>query len=177
MLAGRVWIPRLALAIVTLGLTLALGRVWCGWLCPLGRCWSGFASPLLDVPYRVHTVPVSCREGTAGQQLFPRVGGWSRTSFYFSSLLRPVIVAACNRCAKCVGIGRLEAVDADTGFEIIPSDCTVCLDCLAACPEGDVDFRWHWRSASMREYDPTRRQVLVALATGVVVLRTGIHIF
>ena len=36
MLADRAWIPRLGLALVTLGLTLALGRVWCGWLCPLG---------------------------------------------------------------------------------------------------------------------------------------------
>jgi len=36
MLASRAWIPRLALALVTLGLTLILGRVWCGWLCPLG---------------------------------------------------------------------------------------------------------------------------------------------
>jgi len=36
MLASRAWIPRLALALATLGLTLVLGRVWCGWLCPLG---------------------------------------------------------------------------------------------------------------------------------------------
>ena len=36
MLAARAWIPRLAPALITLGLTLFLGRVWCGWLCPLG---------------------------------------------------------------------------------------------------------------------------------------------
>jgi polyferredoxin len=36
MLASRSWIPRLNLALITLGLTLILGRVWCGWLCPLG---------------------------------------------------------------------------------------------------------------------------------------------
>ena len=35
-LASRTWIPRLAVALLTLGLTLLLGRVWCGWLCPLG---------------------------------------------------------------------------------------------------------------------------------------------
>jgi len=36
MLAGRSWIPALALGGATLILALAVGRAWCGWLCPLG---------------------------------------------------------------------------------------------------------------------------------------------
>jgi polyferredoxin len=36
MIADRAWIPRLALALITLALTLLLGRAWCGWICPLG---------------------------------------------------------------------------------------------------------------------------------------------
>jgi MauM/NapG family ferredoxin protein len=36
MLASRAWIPRFAPALITLGLTIVLGRVWCGWICPLG---------------------------------------------------------------------------------------------------------------------------------------------
>jgi len=36
MLAARLWLPHLALAAVTVGATLVLGRVWCGWICPLG---------------------------------------------------------------------------------------------------------------------------------------------
>jgi len=46
MLASRAWIPRLALSLLTIGLTLALGRVWCGWLCPLGTLleWVRFRS-------------------------------------------------------------------------------------------------------------------------------------
>ena len=36
MIAGRIWIPRLGWALVTLAITLILGRVWCGWICPLG---------------------------------------------------------------------------------------------------------------------------------------------
>lgn len=36
MLAGRRWIPALALGLVTVALALAAGRAWCGWLCPLG---------------------------------------------------------------------------------------------------------------------------------------------
>ena len=36
MLAGRVFIATLALALITIVLTLIFGRVWCGWFCPLG---------------------------------------------------------------------------------------------------------------------------------------------
>jgi polyferredoxin len=36
MLAGRVFIAGMALAGITLLLTLVFGRAWCGWLCPLG---------------------------------------------------------------------------------------------------------------------------------------------
>ena len=35
-IAGRRWVEGLALALVTLGVTVVLGRVWCGWICPLG---------------------------------------------------------------------------------------------------------------------------------------------
>ena len=36
MLAHRAWIPNLALGLITVGITLIIGRVWCGWICPLG---------------------------------------------------------------------------------------------------------------------------------------------
>src|SRR5512136_2692182 len=45
-LASREWIPRLALALITLAFTLLLGRVWCGWVCPTGTLleWVRFPS-------------------------------------------------------------------------------------------------------------------------------------
>jgi polyferredoxin len=44
MLASRQWIPNLGLALVTVGLTLIIGRVWCGWICPMGSLldWISF---------------------------------------------------------------------------------------------------------------------------------------
>jgi polyferredoxin len=35
-LASRTFLVGSALALITVGLTLVLGRAWCGWLCPLG---------------------------------------------------------------------------------------------------------------------------------------------
>ena len=45
MLAGRAWLSGLALAFVTLALTVAVGRAWCGWLCPLGTILDWTALP------------------------------------------------------------------------------------------------------------------------------------
>ena len=42
MLAARAWLPHLALALVTLGLTLMVGRIWCGWICPMGTLLGWF---------------------------------------------------------------------------------------------------------------------------------------
>jgi len=102
------------------------------------------------------------------------------------SLLRPVVRPACNRCGQCADVCRVDAIDTQRGYDIVPAECTVCLDCLAACPESAVaspakqgiGFRFHGRPDPAREMDPTRRQVLTGLAAGaagVALLRTGIR--
>jgi MauM/NapG family ferredoxin protein len=55
--------------------------------------------------------------------------------------------------------------------EIIASECTLCLDCLAACPTKSIAFGWqpratYGRLAQPQEFDPGRRQALVALGAG-----------
>jgi len=276
MLAGRTWIPRLALALVTLGLTVAFGRVWCGWLCPLGTLleWvrfrdAGQRAATLSPRWRVVKNwlllvvlaaalfgnlsllifdPLTLLTRTMTTAILPALNyavtaiesalypapflrpaiDWTEgllrgpvlpveqpvfaqnvliAALFFGilalntladrfwcrylcplgallglvskvSLLRPVVGAACNRCARCVNVCRLDAIDTHRGYEIIPAECTVCLDCLAACPESGLGFRWRQRPAPLRESDPTRRQVLAALAAGaigVAVLRTGVR--
>jgi polyferredoxin len=45
MIAGRTWIPSMDLALITVGITLLLGRVWCGWICPMGTLLHWFRFP------------------------------------------------------------------------------------------------------------------------------------
>jgi MauM/NapG family ferredoxin protein len=270
LLADRAWIPRLALALITVVLTLLLGRVWCGWICPLGTLlewtripvgarlprpysrWRSVKNVLLFVilaaallgnlsllvfdPITLFTrtmttavLPALNRAITAAEQTLYPVGFlrpaidwiervlrgpvlpvlqpvfalgvliallfagivalnaladrfWCRYLCPLGALLgllskvsflRPSIGPACNRCGHCLSVCRMDAIQ---DYEIDSGECTVCLDCLAACPEAGIAFRAPLRPDRRREFDPTRRQVLASLAAGAVgvaLLRSG----
>ncbi len=274
MISARAWIPRLALALGTVGLTLLLGRVWCGWLCPMGTLldwvrfpgakrraaqlsprWKQikhvlllatvglalfgslsllvldpitlltrtmttailpavnhaitavertlyempFLRPVVDAVERVLRGPVLPVDPPAFAQnvllalLFAGVLAlnaladrfWCRNLCPLGallgwlskiSLLRPVLGDACTACGRCDTACPVDAIESGERYEIVPSECTVCLDCLATCPQEGAGFRWHWRPDGFRDTNPTRRQALAALgvsAAGVALLRTG----
>lgn len=275
MLASRQWIPRLSLALVTLSLTLVIGRVWCGWLCPLGTLleWVRFRSAqskavalssrwrqvknfllvlivvaaLLGNLTLLTLDPLTLFTRTMTTAVLPAlnhaVTGMERALYTRSalrpvvnwiervlrgpvlpviqpvyahntlmaaifasilalnaladrfwcrficplgallglvskvSLLRPIFGTACNRCGQCVEVCQVDAIDTRQAFEIVPSECIVCLDCLVACPQAGITFRKDLRPDPIREGELTRRQFLTGLATsaaGVVLLRTGV---
>jgi polyferredoxin/formate hydrogenlyase subunit 6/NADH:ubiquinone oxidoreductase subunit I len=96
------------------------------------------------------------------------------------SFLRPVIGSTCNHCAQCVGVCRPGAIATQQKTHtIMPSECTVCLDCLAACSQMDIHFRPELCPAPAREYDLSRRQALGALgvgAMGILLLRSDLRV-
>lgn len=58
------------------------------------------------------------------------------------ALFRPVVGSACNRCTRCAIVCRPGAVEVRSErAEILSSECTVCLDCLANCKKDDIRFR------------------------------------
>ena len=285
-LASHEWIPRLALSLATVAVTVIVGRAWCGWICPLGtllewlsfpraRRRAGRLSPhwrsvkylvlfaslaaavfgsttllVLD-PLAILTrtmtavilpglnyaatdvlatfYPVAPLQGVlnglehllrgpvlpvkqpvfSGNVLialvFAAIVGLNTLAGRFwcrylcplggllallsrISLLRPVTGDACSRCGRCAIVCRVGAIEAAEDYRIVPAECTVCLDCMAGCPEATIGFRPALRlpaasppttagwPAPAESYDPSRRQLLAALAVGtvgVVVMHTG----
>ena len=280
MLAARAWLAPFALAFVTLGVTLVLGRVWCGWICPLGTLlgWLRFRSArrlagrmppaLRRVKYVLfgavvvlaalgnltllvldplalltRTTTTSVIPGfvyfvdaleRAGMTWGPTVGVVQRTEETLRGtvlptvqpryeqgvalvlvllaivllnaladrfwcrylcplgallglvakvqLLRPVVSDGCGACGACATACRLDAIevggrgasrtatqDAVTSppARLVSSECTMCLDCLVACPrEGGVSLGVA-RPGPWAAYDPGRREVVIAAAAGV----------
>ena len=147
-----------AIAIFLIFLTVILlnalaDRFWCRYLCPLGA--------LL---------------------------GWLSKVQVF----RPLVVDACTRCGRCVTACRVDAIEPATGaaapagaagVRVVSSECTMCLDCLVACPEpGAMRFGASLRPGPARPgpfsaYDPGRRQFLAATGAGlgaVLLLGAGV---
>jgi Pyruvate/2-oxoacid:ferredoxin oxidoreductase delta subunit len=95
------------------------------------------------------------------------------------SLFRPVIGSACNQCTRCVMVCDPGAINADKGgFSIMPSECTVCLDCLVDCKKADIQFKLVINPAPAHEHDLTRREALGAMgagAIGVLLLSTDLR--
>jgi polyferredoxin/formate hydrogenlyase subunit 6/NADH:ubiquinone oxidoreductase subunit I len=97
------------------------------------------------------------------------------------SLFRPVLGTACTECNRCAAVCKPGAIDTSPGkYHVMPSECTVCLDCLAkGCKEEDIRFGFTPGLAPHQEFDLSRRQALGALATGaagVVLLGTDLRL-
>jgi polyferredoxin len=84
------------------------------------------------------------------------------------SLFRPMIGESCTQCTLCAVKCKPGAIDTNPkNFHIVESECTMCLDCLAAgCKADDIRIRLARKPAPVEEFDLSRRQALGALATG-----------
>jgi ferredoxin len=89
------------------------------------------------------------------------------------SILRRTVNEHCTQCQACARVCPTGTIEAERGFASDSGECTMCLDCLAVCPHEAVDFRRHRSLAEWRDYDPTRRQALLALGTAAA----GISLF
>ncbi len=133
-----------------LALNLLADRFWCRYLCPLGA--------LL---------------------------GWLAKI----SIFRPFIGSACNGCTRCAivckpgaiqTVPKADAARNASDITILPSECTVCLDCLASCAKEGMSIQAVIKPTvaqpnAAQEFNLSRRQFLLAVAgcaAGVVLLRT-----
>ena len=284
MLAGRSWIPRLGWSLVTVGLTILIGRVWCGWICPFGTIleWITFrkarqrartisprwrtvkyfllvvilvaalfgnltllifeplalftrAMTTVVIPALNYTVnatestlyslpflrpAISGLEGLLRGHVLPVVQPVFNSSLLIAglflgilalnlladrfwcryvcplggllgwlskiSILRPLIGQTCTGCTRCALLCKPGAIktipttaESAREVEIMPAECTVCLDCLANCAKDSLGMALVLKPAPRQEFDLSRRQFLQSLAVGaagIVLLRTDLRL-
>ena len=93
-------------------------------------------------------------------------------------VLRRQVGESCSGCGRCVRECPVSAISEDPR-KTVHSECIVCLKCREICPESAISFASGINDSGERpaHVDPTRRGVLLALATGLGtagLLRTGV---
>jgi polyferredoxin len=270
LLASRTLLVGSALALITVALTLLLGRTWCGWLCPLGtlldllslRRARGGREPPTDAWRRVkygllltilaaallgnltllvfdpltilfRTLSVSVwpaldRVVTAAEHVLYRVPFLRPAISSFERLVRPEVLppdpafyrltslyagvflgvillnlaaqrfwcrylcplgallgllskvaivqrtvnARCEECGACARVCPTGTIEADEGYVSNPGECTMCMECLVACPYAAIEFPVRLSAPDWGTHDPSRREALAAL--GVAVAGVGL---
>jgi ferredoxin len=68
----------------------------------------------------------------------------------------------CNSCGKCSAVCKAECINPkDQSLDF--SRCVGCMNCLAPCPEGGVNFRPFWKTDEIKfsEYNPGKREFII----------------
>ena len=96
------------------------------------------------------------------------------------SILKPVIGESCNRCGRCERVCQMDAIevpsDEASHQTIIPSECVLCLDCFADCPQQSIDLVVQPMPSGAPKFDPGRREALEALAATAAVGAAGVSL-
>jgi ferredoxin len=83
------------------------------------------------------------------------------------AIVRREVSTGCTQCGVCARVCPTGTIQPEKGYASDPSECTMCLECLAACPQSAAEFPTHLSSAKWGPYDPGRRQVLASLGAAV----------
>jgi ferredoxin len=83
------------------------------------------------------------------------------------AIFRREVSDECKGCALCAPVCPTGTIDPARNFASDPSECTMCLDCLEACPRSRTTFIPGLRLSEWREYDPGRRQALLAIGASI----------
>jgi ferredoxin len=83
------------------------------------------------------------------------------------SIFRRNVSEECINCGQCGEVCPTGTINIQDGYASDPAECTMCFDCAAVCPVDAIRFPAgvaNWKPAPRQEYDPGRRQTLLAAA-------------
>jgi MauM/NapG family ferredoxin protein len=71
----------------------------------------------------------------------------------------------CKSCGLCARACPTGTIQEQRGYASDAAECTLCMDCQPACPRQAIGFKGNDLRQSLlrREYDPSRREALLAL--------------
>jgi len=78
--------------------------------------------------------------------------------------------ATCNKCSRCL-IGCQGGDDPIGGVPWHKTECHLCLNCVAACPHGSLEFRFFDKEPDIAQTSLSRRNALAAVVTGLAAAR------
>jgi polyferredoxin len=90
------------------------------------------------------------------------------------ALFQRKVSQECKGCNLCSSVCPTGTINPAQGYVSDPGECTMCLDCLEVCPRSRIAFRPQISKAVWQEYDPRRRDALLAAGgaiLGVALLR------
>ncbi len=73
----------------------------------------------------------------------------------------------CKGCTLCTDLCPTGTVDPAKGYASDPGECTMCMECLETCPRGLTSFAPVWAPAKWNDYDPARRDALLAIGGAI----------
>ena len=88
----------------------------------------------------------------------------------FSIVRRRVSVERCTECGLCAPSCPTGTIDPDNGYASDPGECTMCLECLDSCHRAGTKFAVAAPRVEWKQYDPGRRQLLVAFGTAITAI-------
>jgi polyferredoxin len=83
------------------------------------------------------------------------------------AIVRRQVNDQCEQCDACAQVCPTGTIQAEKGYASDPSECTMCLECPAACPYDAIEFMTHLSPAEGKPYDPSRRQALIAFGAAI----------
>ena len=77
------------------------------------------------------------------------------------------VSSECVSCGRCASGCRMKAIEASEGYASDRGECIVCMDCAVECPPEAISFVRELRVERRWPHDPSRRQILRAMAGSV----------